>query len=252
MNVVPVKCLIEYNQDLLTNTSGLHSIGLQDSYTIKVNSCCEIAVEEAVSLKEKGFAKEVIIVSVTPYPVEEKLRNLLALGADRVVNIRYDKFYSSITIAYLIYKISVLEKPDLVLCGQQSLDQDQGHVPQMLAAFLKYPQAISVSAISIVETNQLSVVEDLDYAKRYTQLRLPAVVSVDNKLNEPRYIKLPDIISAENKPYLSVHSSSLFDGNEPDELCQELEIRLPEPRKPAVFCQDIDKLIFLLKEKHNL
>ncbi|MCW8444298.1 electron transfer flavoprotein subunit beta/FixA family protein [Fluoribacter gormanii] len=164
-----------------------------------MNPFDEIAVEEALRLREKNWATEVIAVSIGGDSSQETLRHALALGADRAVLVQTEDSLESINIAKILKKIVDDEKPDLVLMGKQAIDGDNNQTPQMLAALLKWPQATYASKIEAT-SDHLQVTREIDGGLETISVHLPAVVSTDLRLNEPRYASLPNIMKAKKKP----------------------------------------------------
>lgn len=170
---------------------------------MSMNPFDEIALEAALRLREKSCAKEVVLVSVGADASIETLRHGLALGADRAILVRTNQTHCSLNIAKIIQKIVVDEQASLVLMGKQSIDGDNNQTPQMLAARLNWPQATFASNITI-ESNHLLVSREIDSGIETLKMPLPAVVSTDLRLNEPRYATLPNIMKAKNKPLLII------------------------------------------------
>ncbi len=166
---------------------------------MSMNPFDEIAVEEALRLRDIHDVSEVVLVSIGSDPVQETLRHGLALGADRAIFVRADQAFCSLNIAKILQKIVDDEQPDLVLMGKQSIDGDNNQTPQMLAALLNWPQATYASNLSIID-NQLHVTREIDSGSETLCVQLPAIVSTDLRLNEPRYASLPNIMKAKRKP----------------------------------------------------
>lgn len=164
-----------------------------------MNPFDEIAIEEALRMREQNLATEVVAVSIGADSSQETLRHALALGADRAILVRTEKSLESINIAKILKKIVDDEKPELVLMGKQTIDGDNNQTPQMLAALLKWPQATFASKIR-VSGKELEVTREIDGGLETLKVQLPAVVSTDLRLNEPRYASLPNIMKAKRKP----------------------------------------------------
>ncbi len=164
-----------------------------------MNPFCEIAVEEAVRMKEKGVADEVVAVSIGPVQAQETIRTALAMGADRGILIQTDADAEPLEVAKLLKEVVEEEKPDLVLMGKQAIDGDNNAVGQMLAALLDWPQATFASKVE-VEGGKVKVTREVDGGLQTLELDLPAVVTADLRLNEPRYASLPNIMKAKKKP----------------------------------------------------
>lgn len=175
---------------------------------MSINPFCEIAVEEAIRLKEQGIASEVVVVSVGPAAVQEQLRAALALGADRAIHISTDEALEPLSIARLLKEIVVQEEPGLILLGKQSIDGDHNQTGQMLAALCNYPQGTFASKIQLVG-DEVHVTRELDSGLQTLALRLPAVITTDLRLNQPRFPTMPNIIKARQKPLVVVAPADL-------------------------------------------
>lgn len=171
---------------------------------MSLNPFDEIALEEALRIREKNLATEVVVVSVGGESCQETLRHALALGADRAILVRTDEVFCSLNIAKIVCKIVSDEKPTLVLMGKQSIDGDNNQTPQMLAGMLNWPQATFASKLEVTQEliagNHIVVTREIDGGLETLDVRLPAVVSADLRLNEPRYASLPNIMKAKRKP----------------------------------------------------
>ncbi len=208
MNIlVTVKRVIDYNLRVRVKSdhSGVELSGVKMS----INPFCEIAVEQAVRLKEQGIAHHIDVVSFGPQEAEEQLRHALAIGADEAFLYTTQETLAPLTVARALQCICQERKPDLVITGKQSIDSDNNQVGQMLAGLLDWPQATFVSHLGI-ENDNLQVVREVDQGLEHLQMALPAVVTTDLRLNEPRYLALPQILQARNKP-LNVQPFSALD-----------------------------------------
>ncbi|HEY5008887.1 MAG TPA: electron transfer flavoprotein subunit beta/FixA family protein [Caulobacteraceae bacterium] len=194
--LVPVKRVIDYNVKarVKPDQTGVDLANVKMS----MNPFCEIAVEEAVRLKEKGIATEVVAVSIGPLQAQETIRTALAIGADRGILIQSDTDVEPLEVAKLLKAVVEEEKPDLVLMGKQAIDGDNNAVGQMLAALLDWPQATFASKVE-VEGAKVKVTREVDGGLQTLELDLPAVVTADLRLNEPRYASLPNIMKAKKK-----------------------------------------------------
>ena len=194
--LVPVKRVIDYNVKarVKPDQTGVDLANVKMS----MNPFCEIAVEEAVRLKEKGIATEVVAVSIGPAQASETLRTALAMGADRGILIQSDTDVEPLEVAKLLKAVVEEEKPDLVLMGKQAIDGDNNAVGQMLSALLDWPQATFASKVE-VEGDKVKVTREVDGGLQTLELDLPAVVTADLRLNEPRYASLPNIMKAKKK-----------------------------------------------------
>ncbi len=173
-----------------------------------VNPFCEIAIEEALRLKESGAATEVIAVSVGPDSCQEQLRTALALGADRVIHVATDEITQPLAVAKLFNAVVEKEKPGLVLFGKQSIDGDNNQTGQMLAALSGMPQGTFASELAF-EGDEIIVTREVDSGLQKVALKLPAVVTADLRLNEPRYVSLPNLMKAKRKPIESMSVADL-------------------------------------------
>lgn len=208
-----------------------------------MNPFDEIALEAAIRLREKQIAQEIIVLTIGTELCQETLRHGLALGADRAILVRSDKAYCSLNRAKIIQKIIQLELPDLVLMGKQAIDDDNNQTPQMLAGLLNWPQITFASQLDITG-RELKVSREIDQGLEVLQTTLPAVVSVDLRLNEPRYASLPNIMKAKQKPLQIIDLESL-DLSLHDHL-KIIQIKNP-PRRPGGIMVDsvaalLDKL----------
>ncbi len=166
---------------------------------MSINPFDEIAVEEALRLREKNLASEVVVVTIGRETSQETLRHALSLGADRAILVRTDEKHCSLNIAKILCKIVEIERPELVLMGKQSIDGDNNQTPQMLAALLDWPQATFASKLNVF-SDHIQVTREIDGGLETLDVKLPAVVSADLRLNEPRYASLPNIMKAKQKP----------------------------------------------------
>jgi electron transfer flavoprotein beta subunit len=195
--LVPVKRVIDYNVKVRVKAdqTGVDLANVKMS----MNPFCEIAVEEAVRLKEKGVATEVVVVSIGPAQAQETLRTALAMGADRGVLVQSDTDVEPLEVAKLLKAVIAEEQPGLVLMGKQAIDGDNNAVGQMLSALLDWPQATYASKIEIAG-DKAKVTREVDGGLQTLELDLPAVITADLRLNEPRYASLPNIMKAKKKP----------------------------------------------------
>jgi electron transfer flavoprotein beta subunit len=194
--LVPVKRVIDYNVKprVKADQTGVDLANVKMS----MNPFCEIAVEEAVRLKEKGVATEVVAVSIGPIQAQETIRNALAMGADRGILIQTDADPEPLQVAKILKAVVAEESPDLVLMGKQAIDGDNNATGQMLAALLDWPQATFAYKIEITD-GKATVTREVDGGLQTLELTLPAVVTADLRLNEPRYASLPNIMKAKKK-----------------------------------------------------
>jgi electron transfer flavoprotein beta subunit len=162
---------------------------------MSINPFDEIALEEALRIKERGLADEVLAISIGTAETQQQLRTALAMGADRAILVQNDGALSPFAIATIFRNLADREKPDLVIVGKQAIDEDNGQTAQMLAALWDRPQVVAASKIEIAD-GKATVTREVDTGLETLEVELPAVISVDLRLNEPRYVKLPDIMKA--------------------------------------------------------
>jgi electron transfer flavoprotein beta subunit len=195
--LVPVKRVIDYNVKarVKADQTGVDLANVKMS----MNPFCEIAVEEAVRLKEKGAATEIVAVSVGPQQAQETLRTALAMGADRAILVQTDQDLEPLAVAKVLKAVIGEESPELVLMGKQAIDGDNNAVGQMLAALLDWPQATFASEVAVAG-GKAKVTREVDGGLQTIEVDLPAVVTADLRLNEPRYASLPNIMKAKKKP----------------------------------------------------
>ena len=195
--LVPVKRVIDSNVKarVKSDQSGVDLANVKMS----INPFCEIAVEEAVRLKEKGVATEVVVVSIGPAQAQETLRQALAMGADRGVLIQSDQDLEPLEVAKVLKAVIAEEAPGVVIMGKQAIDGDNNATGQMLAALLDWPQATFASAIEL-SADKAKVTREVDGGLQTIEVGLPAVITADLRLNEPRYASLPNIMKAKKKP----------------------------------------------------
>jgi electron transfer flavoprotein beta subunit len=204
--LVPVKRVIDPNVKVRvkSDNSGVEMTNVKMS----MNPFCEIAVEEAVRLKEAGVADEVVAVSVGIQQCQETLRTALAVGADRAIHVLTDGVLEPLIIAKLLKKVVEKEVPDLVILGKQAIDDDNNQTGQMLAALLGWPQGTFAFKVTI-DNGQATVTREIDGGLETVTLKLPAIVTADLRLNEPRYASLPNIMKAKKKPLDTVKPEDL-------------------------------------------
>lgn len=242
--LVAVKRVVDYNVKVRPKSDNT-DVDLAN-VKMSINPFCEIAVEEAVRLKEKGVATEIIAVTAGPQQAQEQLRTAMALGADRGILINTDKALEPLAIAKCLKAVADTEKPDLVLMGKQAIDGDNNQTGQMLAALSGFPQATFASEL-VVEDGNVKVTREVDGGLQTLSLTLPAIVTSDLRLNEPRYASLPNIMKAKKKP---------LDTTSPDELGVDvtsrlklLGVELPAEREAGIIVEDVAQLVDKLKNE---
>jgi electron transfer flavoprotein beta subunit len=213
---------------------------------MSVNPFCEIALEEAVRIKEAGNAEEVIAITVGKSESQEQLRTALALGADRAILVESESLLEPLAISKVVAKIVEQENPDLIILGKQAIDGDNNQTGQMLAALLDYPQATNASEININD-GSVNVTREIDGGLQTLKLNKPAIVTTDLRLNEPRYASLPNIMKAKKKELTVINISDLgLDTNPRTEL---LSVELPPSRDAGIIVESVDDLIEKLKNE---
>ncbi|REL27406.1 electron transfer flavoprotein subunit beta/FixA family protein [Thalassotalea euphylliae] len=240
--LVPIKRVIDYNVKVRVKPDN-SDVDLAN-VKMAVNPFCEIAVEEAVRLKEAGVATEVVVVSIGDKKCEEQIRTALALGADRAIRIETEVALDSINIAKLLQKVVEEEAPQLVILGKQSIDSDNNQTGQMLGALTGMPQGTFASEVK-VEGDKVNVTREVDGGLQTVALNLPAIVTTDLRLNEPRYAKLPDIMKAKRKP-LDVKAAGDF-GIDLSPRANVIKVTPPAERSAGIMVESVDQLIEKLK-----
>ena len=242
--VVPIKRVVDYN--VKVRPLGDQSDVDLNNVKMAMNPFCEIAIEEAVRLKEAGTATEVIAVTVGKTDSQEQLRTALALGADRAILIETDSLLEPLAIAKALSKVIEAESPQLVILGKQAIDGDNNQTGQMLAALLNYGQATFASEISI-DGNSASVTREIDGGLQTIQVSLPAIVTTDLRLNEPRYASLPNIMKAKKKE-LDVQPIDAM-GLDTAPRMELLSVELPAARQEGIKVESVEELVGKLKNE---
>ena len=242
--LVPIKRVVDYNVKVrpLSDNSNVDL----NNVKMAVNPFCEIALEEAVRLKESGKATEVIAVSVGQTDSQEQLRTALALGADRATLVETDSLLEPLAIAKVLQKIIEDEKPDLIILGKQAIDGDNNQTGQMLGALLDYPQATNASEVSINESS-ISVTREIDGGLQTLELTIPSIVTTDLRLNEPRYASLPNIMKAKKKELNVIPADDL--GIDLGSRTELLSVELPPSREAGIMVETVDDLVDKLKNE---
>ncbi|TWX53719.1 electron transfer flavoprotein subunit beta/FixA family protein [Colwellia hornerae] len=242
--LVPIKRVIDYNVKVRVKSDN-SNVDLAN-VKMAINPFCEIAVEEAVRLKEAGTASEVIVISVGNKSCQEQLRTALALGADRAIQIDTDQQVDALNIAKLLQKIVAEEQPQLVILGKQSIDSDNNQTGQMLAALTGFSQGTFASEVK-VDGDFVKVTREVDSGLQTVSLTLPAIVTTDLRLNEPRYASLPNIMKAKRKPLL-VRSASDFDVDLTPRT-QLIKVVPPSERQAGILVDSVDELVEKLRNE---
>ena len=211
-----------------------------------MNPFDEIAVEEALRLKEKGVASEIIAVSIGLPEVQETIRNALAMGADRGIHIKTENDLEPLAISKIISKVAEEEKPSIILMGKQAIDDDCNQTGQMTSALLNWPQATFASKIEIEGQNAI-VTREIDEGLERIKVSIPFVASCDLRLNEPRYASLPNIMKAKKKPIDTKDASSLGINIEP--RIEQIKVEEPPVRQKGIMVSDVAELVQKLKHE---
>ena len=211
-----------------------------------MNPFCENALEEALRLREAGIAEEVIVVSVGGGKTEETLRHGLAMGADRGIQVVTEDSLEPLAIAKVLKQVAEQEGAGLVICGKQAIDDDSNQTTQMLSALLGWSQATFASEIKI-EGEQATVTREVDAGLETIQVKMPAVMSADLRLNEPRYVKLPDVMKAKRKPMDKIELDSL--GLDTANRLTTLKVEEPEGRAAGVIVNSVGELVDKLRNE---
>jgi len=242
--LVPVKRVIDYNVKVRVKADGT-GVDLAN-VKMSMNPFDEIAVEEAIRLKEKGIATEVIVVSIGAKQVEETLRTGLAVGADRAIMVSAEGPIEPLAAAKLLKAVVEKEQANLVIAGKQAIDDDANQTGQMLAALLGWPQATFASKVEI-GNGEASVTREVDGGLMTIAVKLPAVITTDLRLNEPRYAKLPDIMKARAKPLATLTPEEL--GVDTTPRTQTIRVAEPPKRKGGGKVKDVAELVDKLRNE---
>ncbi|WP_206244180.1 electron transfer flavoprotein subunit beta/FixA family protein [Novosphingobium terrae] len=241
--MVPVKRVLDYNVKPRVKADG-SGVDLANA-KMSLNPFDEIAVEEAVRLKEQGIASEVVAVSVGPAKAQDVLRTALAMGADRAILVQSDTEVEPLGVAKILQVIADDEAPDLILLGKQAIDDDSNQVGQMLAALLGRPQGTFASKL-VVEGEHVLVTREVDGGLETLRLALPAIVTTDLRLNEPRYASLPGIMKAKSKP-LAIRTPRDY-GVDVTPRLTTLKVAEPAVRGAGIRVANVDGLLVKLRE----
>lgn len=242
--LVAIKRVVDYNVKVRPKADG-SDVDL-NNVKMALNPFCEIAVEEAVRLKEAGTVSEIVAVSIGPKVVQEQLRTALALGADRAIMVETDQEAQPLGVAKLLKAVVDKESPDLIILGKQSIDGDNNQTGQMLAALAGIGQGTFASKVELAD-GKVDVTREVDGGLQTVSLKLPAVVTTDLRLNEPRYASLPNIMKAKKKP---------LDTFTPDDLgvslsatVATLKVEPPAERQAGIKVESVEQLVDKLKNE---
>ena len=242
--LVAVKRVIDYNVQIRVKEdgTGVHT----DNVKMSTNPPDDNAIEEAVKLKESGKAKEVVAITIGEEKAQETVRKALAVGADRGIHVKAESYIEPLGIAKILKKIVEKEKPDLVFLGKQAIDDDCNQTGQMLSAMLGWPQGTFASKIELKEKT-MQVTREVDEGLETLEINLPAVVTCDLRLNEPRYASLPNIMKAKKKPIEQLVAKDL--GIDISNRIQQLKVEEPPKRKGGIKVASVAELVSKLKNE---
>ncbi len=242
--LVAVKRVIDYNVQIRVKEdgSGVHT----DNVKMSTNPPDDNAIEEAVKLKESGKVKEVVAITIGEEKAQETVRKALAVGADKGIHVKADGYVEPLGIAKILKKVVEKEKPDMVFVGKQAIDDDCNQTGQMLAAILNWPQATFTSKINLKDKT-MEIVREIDEGLETIEINLPAVVTCDLRLNEPRYASLPNIMKAKKKPIEQMVAKDL--GVDITNRIQQIKVEEPPKRKGGIKVSSVAELVSKLKNE---
>ena len=242
--LVAVKRVIDYNVQIRVKEDG--SGVNTDNVKMSTNPPDDNAIEEAVKLKESGKVKEIIAVTIGEEKAQETVRKALAVGVDRGIHVKSDSYIEPLGIAKILKKIVEKEKPDLVFLGKQAIDDDCNQTGQMLAAILGWPQGTFASKISLKDKT-IEVIREVDEGLETLEINLPAVITCDLRLNEPRFASLPNIMKAKKKTIDQMNAKDL--GVDITNRIQQLKVEEPPKRKGGIKVSSVAELVSKLKNE---
>ena len=242
--LVAVKRVIDYNVHVRVKEDGTGVV--TDNVKMSTNPPDDNAVEEAVKIKEAGKAKEVVAVTIGEDKAQETIRKALAVGIDRGIHVKANGIIEPLAVAKILQKVVDKEKPDLVFMGKQAIDDDCNQTGQMLAALLNWPQATFASKIE-VKDKSLEVVREVDEGLETIETNIPAIVTCDLRLNEPRYASLPNIMKAKKKPLEQINASDL--GVDIKPRIEQIKVEEPPKRKAGIKVASVEELVQKLKNE---
>jgi electron transfer flavoprotein beta subunit len=245
--LVPVKRVVDFNVKVRVKSDG-SGVELAN-VKMSMNPFDEIAVEEALRLKEKGQASEIVCVSIGPAQAAETIRNGLAMGADRGILVKVDRTPEPLAVAKILKAIIEQEKPGLVIMGKQAIDDDCNQTGQMLAALTGWPQGTFASKL-LIDGDSILVTREVDGGLQTLKLKLPAIITTDLRLNEPRYASLPNIMKAKKKP-IDEKSPDAY-GVDPSPRLEVMKTMEPGGRKAGVKVKTVGELVDKLKNEMGL
>lgn len=242
--LVPIKRVVDYNVKIRvkSDNSGVELANVKMS----MNPFDEIAVEEAIRLKESGTVSEIIVLSVGPQQSQETIRTALAMGADRGILVKTDEFVEPLNVAKIIKAISDEEKPEIIILGKQAIDDDSNQTGQMLAALLGWSQGTFASELKISD-GKINVIREVDGGLQTIDLKLPSVITTDLRLNEPRYASLPNIMKAKKKP---IEEKNPEDYNiQISPMLEVVKVSEPAQREAGIKVETVEELVDKLKNE---
>ena len=242
--LVAVKRVIDYNVQVRVKEDGTGVV--TDNVKMSTNPPDDNAIEEAVKIKETGKAKEIVAVTVGEEKAQETIRKALAVGVDRGIHVKADSIIEPLAVSKILQKIIDKEKPDLVFMGKQAIDDDCNQTGQMLAALLNWPQATFASKIE-VKDKSLEVTREVDEGLETIEVNIPAIVTCDLRLNEPRYASLPNIMKAKKKPLEQINASDLGIDTKP--RIELIKVEEPPKRKAGIKVASVAELVQKLKNE---
>lgn len=242
--LVPIKRVVDYNVKIRVKSdqSGVEL----DNVKMSMNPFDEIAVEEAIRLQEAGIVDEIVALSIGPQQAQETIRTALAMGADRGILIKTEELVNPLNVAKIIQKVVKEENPNLIILGKQAIDDDSNQTGQMLAALLGWSQGTFASEIKIAEGN-INVTREIDGGLQTIRIKLPAVITTDLRLNEPRYASLPNIMKAKKK-VIDVKEPKDYDVSL-DTQIEILKVSEPGKRESGVIVETVEELVDKLKNE---
>ena len=242
--LVAVKRVIDYNVQIRVKADG--SGVEKDNVKMSMNPPDENAVEEALRIKEAGKADEIIILTIGNDKAQETIRTALAMGADRGIHIKTENDLEPLAISKIISKVAEEEKPSIILMGKQAIDDDCNQTGQMLSSLLNWPQATFASKIEIKD-KKLEVTREIDEGLETIEINIPAIVTCDLRLNEPRYASLPNIMKAKKKPIEQINASDL--GVDTSPRIEQIKVEEPPKRKAGIKVKSVAELVQKLKNE---
>ena len=242
--LVAYKRVVDYNVRIQVKPDG--SGVVTDGVKLSPNPFDEIALEEALRLRDAGIASEVVVATIAPADAQAHLRNGLAMGANRAIHVVTDAAIQPLTAARTLLKLIETEQPDIVLLGKQAIDDDANQTGQMLATIWGRPQATFASKL-VVADGKATVTREVDAGLEVLEVDLPAVITTDLRLNEPRFIKLPDIMKAKSKPLETIAFADL--GVDANDSLKTVHYAAPAKRSRGVMVKDAAELVAALKQK---